>query len=65
MMWTSEDRAAWEAQNTALAESIVQAMRQDMGRRVLVATQCQRLHRLVPLLRAHADALEMVNYQEL
>jgi hypothetical protein len=65
LMWTAEDRAAWEAQNRALAENIVQAVRRDIGRRVLVAVQCQRLHRLVPLLRAHADALVMVNYQEL
>ena len=65
LMWTAEDRAAWQAQNRTLAENIVQAVRRDMGRRVLVAVQCQRLHRLVPLLRAHADALEMVNYQEL
>ncbi len=65
LMWTAEDRAAWQAQNRTLAESIVQAVRRDIGRRVLVAVQCQRLHRLAPLLRAHADALEMVNYQEL
>ena len=65
MMWTAEGRAAWQAQNRTLAESIVQAVRRDIGCRVLVAVQCQRLHRLAPLLRAHADALEMVNYQEL
>jgi hypothetical protein len=64
-MWTAEDRAAWAAQNRALAENIVQAVRQDMGRRVLVAVQCQRLHRLAPLLRAHADVFEVVDYQAL
>ncbi len=64
-LWTVEDRAAWEAQNGALAENIVQAVQHDIGRRVLVAVQCQRLHRLIPCLRAYADEIELVNYQQL
>jgi hypothetical protein len=64
-LWTAEDRAAWEAQNRAMAENIVQAVRHDAGRRVLAAVQCQRLHRLMPLLRAHADVFEIVNCREL
>ncbi len=64
-MWTAEDRAAWEAQNKALVENIVRAVEQDASHRVLVAVQCQRLHRLVPHLRAHADVFEIVKYQEL
>ena len=35
------------------------------GRRVLVAEQCQRLRRLVSLLRLHADVFEIVYYQAL
>ena len=65
MVWTAEDRAAWEAQNQTMAENILQVVQRDPGRRVLVAVQCQRLHRLIPLLRAHANMLEIVNYQEL
>ncbi len=65
LAWTPEDRAAWAADNTILAENILEVVRRDAGRRVLVAVQCQRLHRLVSLLRAHTDALEIVDYQEL
>ncbi len=65
LMWTPEDRAVWEAQNEALAENIVRAVKQDAGRRVLVAVQCQRLHSLMPLLHAHADEFEIVDYWEL
>jgi len=64
MLWTPEDRAAWEAQNTALAENIVQAVQQDRGRRVLVTVQCQRKHWLDARLRRQAD-VELVHYWEL
>ncbi len=63
--WTMDERLAWEAQNQAIGDNILQAVRRDPGRRVLVAVQCQRLHRLVPLLHAHADMIEIVNYQVL
>lgn len=63
--WTAEDRAAWEVQNRTLAENIVQAIRRDSGRRVLVAVQCQRLHRLLPRLQAYSELFEIVNYREL
>ena len=64
MMWTAEDRAAWEAQNGTLAENIVQAVRRDMGCRVLVAVECQRKHWLAARLRRQAD-VELVDYWEL
>ena len=64
MMRTAEDRAAWEAQNETLAENIVQAVRRDRGRRVLVAVQCQRKHWLAARLRRRAD-VELVDYWEL
>jgi hypothetical protein len=63
--WSVEDRAAWDAQNQLITQRIVQAAQNDPGRRMLVAVQCQRLHRLVPLLRAHRDIFEIVRYQEL
>lgn len=65
MMWKPEDRVTWEIQNKAMAENILQAVQRDPGRRVLVAVQCQRLHRLVPLLRTDTNWLEIVNYWEL
>lgn len=65
MMWTAEDRAAWDAQNEALAENILQAVQRDAGRRVLVVVQCQRLHKLEPLLKRAGDWLEIVDYRVL
>jgi len=65
LMWTAEDRAAWQAQNRTLAQSIVQAVRRDPGLRVLVTLHCQRLHTLLSLLKAHSDELEIVDYREL
>ena len=65
LFWTANDRANWEIQNRKLAESIVQAIQRDRGRRVLVAVQCQRLHRLLPLLHAHNALFEIVPYQNL
>jgi sulfopyruvate decarboxylase TPP-binding subunit len=65
MFWTKKDRAAWERQNIELAENIVHAVQRDRGRRVLVAVQCQRLHRLIPLLQAHNDLFQIVSYQDL
>jgi hypothetical protein len=63
--WDREDRQSWERQNRDLAENIVQAIQHDRGRRVLVAVQCQRLHRLNRFLRAHADLFEVVHYERL
>ncbi len=65
MFWTSDDRAAWDLQNKELVENIVRAVERDRGRRVLVAVQCQRLHRVVSLLRAHDNLFKIVDYQNL
>jgi hypothetical protein len=65
MFWTQDDRAAWEEQNRELAENIIRAVERDRGGRVLVAVQCQRLHRLIPLLQAHRDLFRIVSYQDL
>jgi hypothetical protein len=62
--WIRQDRAAWERQNRELAENIVRAVQRDSGRRVLVAVQCQRLHRLIRCC-AHDDLFEVVPYQNL
>lgn len=64
-LWTPKDRAAWDRQNQELAENIVRAVQRDNGRRVLVAVQCQRLHRLIPLLHAHDDLFKIMAYQNL
>jgi hypothetical protein len=65
MFWTEQERAAWESQNRELVENVVRAVQRDSGRRVLVVVQCQRLHRLIPLLHAHNDLLKIVAYQNL
>ena len=65
MFWTTKDRAAWERQNQELVENIVSAVQRDSGRRVLVAVQCQRLHRLIPMLHAHDDLFKIMAYQNL
>jgi hypothetical protein len=65
VFWLREDREAWEKQNRELAENVVRAVQRDRGRRVLVAVQCQRLHRLTRLLRDHDDLFEVVRYQSL
>ena len=65
LCWNRKQRAAWEEQNKQLVENIVRAIQNDTGRRVLVAVQCQRLHRLAHLLSAHHDLFDMVGYQAL
>jgi hypothetical protein len=65
MFWNAEDRARWESQNKHMANNIVRAVQRDSGRRVLVVVQCQRLHRLLPLLHAHEDLFTIVDYQDL
>ena len=64
-LWTPKARTAWERQNQELVENIVRAVQRDSGRRVLVAVQCQRLHRLIPLLHAHDDLFTIMAYQNL
>ncbi len=63
--WNPEERAAWDQQNQEMTNNILQIIRRDPGRRVLVVVQCQRMHRLTQLLKAHPEELELVRYQEL
>ncbi|MDT8304929.1 MAG: hypothetical protein RRC07_03240 [Anaerolineae bacterium] len=65
MTWTAEKRAAWNAQNEQIAENVLHAVRRDPGRRILVAVQCQRIHRIEPLLKAGAEHVRLVTYSEL
>jgi hypothetical protein len=63
--WTADKRKAWEEQNQIIAENVIQAVHRDNGRRILVVVQCQRIHKLEPLLKMHADAIELVDYWKL
>lgn len=63
--WTADKREAWDEQNKMIVANIMRAVRRDSGRRVLVAVQCQRIHKLEPLLKQYKDELEIVNYWEL
>lgn len=65
MFWSKQDRAAWEKQNHALVENIINALWNNEGSRVLVAVQCQRLHRLIPLLEKHSNLFDLVGFQNL
>lgn len=64
-LWSAEDRAAWLVQTRALADNVLATVRRDPGRRVLLVVQCQRLHRLLPLLRARANEYDLVSYEAL
>ena len=65
MTWLPKDQAQWEKQNAEMAENILQAIKRDIGRRVLVVAQCQRVHKLQPLLEKENDLIEIVHYQDL
>jgi len=64
MSWDAEARRAWEEQNQAIVDNILQAARRDPGCRILVAVQCQRIHRLEPRLKKIPD-VDLVDYREL
>lgn len=63
MLWSRQNRAIWEAQNQILVENILSSVRNNEGSRILVVVQCQRLHRLIPLLEKHSNLLDLVGYQ--
>lgn len=65
MSWSKSARRAWMEQNQAMADNILDAVRRDPGRRVLVAIQCQRTHVIKPLLRRHPELLDLVAYWEI
>lgn len=63
MFWSGQDRIIWEAQNQILVENILSAVQNNEGSRILVVVQCQRLHRLTPLLEKHSNLFDLVGYQ--
>jgi hypothetical protein len=65
MTWTAGQRAAWNTQNKQIAQNVLRAVHRDPGRRVLVAVQCQRIHKLEPLLKAGSELVKLVPYQSL
>lgn len=65
LAWSPDERAAWDLQNKVLVETILDLVRRDPSRRVLAAVQCQRFHKLEPLLKRHLDEIELVDYWEL
>jgi hypothetical protein len=65
MTWSRADRDAHRKRNEALADNIIQAIRRDPGRRVLVVIQCQWQHTLEPALKKRGKRLDIVDYREL
>ncbi len=65
LTWSPQERAIWDEQNREMVENIIQAVRRDPGRRVLVVVQCQRVHRLTPLLRRYDDDIQIVSFREI
>ena len=64
LSWDAEARRAWEEQNQSMLDNILQAIRRDPSRRILVAVQCQRTHWLELRLKKMPD-IELVDYREL
>jgi len=62
--WEADARRAWEEQNQGMLDNILQAIRRDPGRRILIAVQCQRTHWLKLRLKKRPD-IELVDYREL
>jgi len=65
MTWSQANQAAHRDRNQVLADNIIQAIRRDPGRRVLVVIQCQWQHTLEPLLKKKAEWLDIVDYKDL
>lgn len=54
----------WEQANQALLNNVVNAVRRDPGRRILVTVDCRRRHRLERELRKQLE-MELVEFQRL
>jgi len=57
-------RRAWQQANQQLYDNVVQAVRRDPGRRVLVTVDCRRRHQLEARLKA-LDEIELVHFRDL
>lgn len=58
-------RRAWSETNEQILGSLVDAVRRDPGRRVLLAVQCRRIHWLTARLRRLDDEIDLVRFEEL
>jgi hypothetical protein len=58
-------KRAWEEVNGRILERILEMVRRDPGRRVLVAVNCRRVHWLESRLQPFASELELVPYDRL
>lgn len=58
-------RRAWQATNERILERLLEAIRRNPGRRVLVAIQCRRIHWLETRLRALTSEIELVPFERL
>lgn len=58
-------RRAWDEANELILRRLIDAVRRDPGRRVLVAVQCRRIHWLTARLRRLADDFDLVPFEEL
>ncbi len=58
-------RGAWARTNEKIVDALLQAVRRDPGRRVLVAVECRRIHVLEARLRALPDEIELVRFEDL
>jgi hypothetical protein len=58
-------RRAWEEANERILRRLIETVRRDPGRRVLVAINCRRVHWLESRLRPYAGELALVPYEQL
>jgi hypothetical protein len=58
-------RHAWEETNRRILERLLEMVRRNPGRRVLVAVNCKRVHWLVSQLRPLHQEITLVPYTEL
>lgn len=65
LMASQAGRDAWDATNRRILERLVGVMRQDPGRRVLVAVQCRRVHWLSAQIRQLSDVAILIPYHQL
>lgn len=58
-------REAWDRTNDRLVERLLQLVRDDPGRRVLIAVRCHRIHWLRDRLARFPDEIELVRFEQL
>lgn len=58
-------REAWDRTNEQLVERLLQLVRDDPGRRILIAVRCHRIHWLRDRLVRFPDEIEVVRFDQL